>query len=103
MTTKINEATKTTKAIKIKKINETIETKAKIKKNVNPRIRIPIIIFIMKRSLAKRASIRKRVFEVIKSFINMLFVKRLCDVRAYKKTSFNLLKCEQCDINHAIT
>ena len=56
----------------------------------------------MKGFFAKRASIWERVFEVIKNFINMFLVKRLCDIYAYKKMFFNLLKCEQCDINHVI-
>ena len=43
------------------------------------------------------------MFKVIKNFVNMFFVKRLCDIRACEKTFFDLLKCEQCDINHVIT
>ena len=81
--------------IKTNKINETkVEIKAKIKKNVNSKIRISIIIFIMKRSFAERASTRKRRFEIIKNFVHMLFVKRLCDIYTCEKTFFNLFKCE---------
>ena len=101
--TKVNGVTKTIKVIKIEKANEAIKIKTKIKENVNSGIRISIIIFIMRRFFAERVSTRERVFKVIKSFINMLFIKRLCDVRACEKTSFNLLKCEQCDINHVVT
>ena len=99
---KTNEATKAIKVIKTEKANETIKIKTKTKKNVNSRIRISIIIFIMKRFFAKRASTRERIFEIIKKFINMLFVKRLCDAYTCEKTFFNLFKCEQCDINHVI-
>ena len=98
----IYEVTKAIKAIRIEKTNETIKIKTKTKKDVNSRIRISIIIFIMKESFAKRASTQKRMFEIIKNFINMLFIKRLCDVYVYKKTFFNLFKCEQCDINHVV-
>ena len=91
-----------TKVIKVEKTNEAIKTKMKTKKNVNLRIRILIIIFTMKKPFAKRASTRKRVFEIIKNFINILFIKRLCDIYMCEKTFFNLLKCEQCDINHAV-
>ena len=90
------------KTIKIEKINEAIEIKAKIKKNVNSRIRISIIIFIMRGLFAERASTRKRMFEIIKNFVNMFLIKRLCDAYEYEKTFFNLFKCEQCDINHVI-
>ena len=105
ITTKANEITKAIKAIKIEKANETIKAKTKTKKekkNVNLRIRILIIIFTMKKPFAKRASTRKRVFEIIKNFINILFIKRLCDIYMCEKTFFNLLKCEQCDINHVV-
>ena len=98
----ISEATKAIKIIRIEKANKTIEIKARIKKNVNSEIRTSIIIFIMKRFFVKCASTRKRMFEIIKNFVNMLFVKRLCDVCACEKTFFDLLKCEQCDINHVI-
>ena len=56
ITTKANEITKAIKAIKIEKANETIKAKTKTKKDVNSRIRISIIIFIIKKSFAKRAS-----------------------------------------------
>ena len=102
MTIKAGEMAKVIKVIKVEKAGEAVEIKAEIKRGVSSRIRISIIIFIMRRSFAKRASTRKRVFEIIKSFINMLFVKRLCDVYACEKTFFDLLKCEQCDINHVI-
>ena len=52
----INEATKAIKITKIKKINGVIEIKTEIKKGVNSEIRISIIIFIMKRFFAERAS-----------------------------------------------
>ena len=99
---KANETTRAIKAIKIEKADETIETKTKIKKSVNPRIRISIIIFTVKKFLAKRASARKRVFEIIKNSVNIFFIKRLCDAYACEKTFSDLLKCEQCDINHVI-
>ena len=54
-----NKATKTIKTIKIKKINEIIEIRARAEKGVNSKIRISIIIFTMRGSLAERASIRK--------------------------------------------
>ena len=89
--------------IKINEINKTkVEIKAKTKRKINSKIRISIIIFIIKKSLTKRASTRKRKIEIIKSFINMFFIKRLYDIRAYKKTFFDLFKCEQCDLNHII-
>ena len=93
---------KAIKATKIKEINEINKTKAKIKKDVNSEIQISIIIFIIKRSFAKRVSTRKRRFEVIKNSINMFFIKRLCDIRICEKTFFDLLKCEQCDLNYVI-
>ena len=98
----VNETTKAIKAIKVKKANEAIEAEAKTKRDANSKIRISIIIFTMRKPLAKRASIRKRVFEIIKNSINMLFIKRLCDIYACEKTFSNLLKCEQCDINHVV-
>ena len=55
-TNEINEAMKTTKAAEIEKTNEIIEIKAGAERGVNPKIRISIIIFTMKRSFAKRAS-----------------------------------------------
>ena len=73
--------------IKINEINETNET-TKTKKNVNSKIRILIIIFTMRKFLAERASIQKRRFEIIKNFVNMLFIKRLYDIYAYKKNVF---------------
>ena len=68
----------------VNKINETI----KKKKNVNSRIRILIIIFTMKESREKRASIRKKKFKIIKNFVNMFLVKRLYNIYAYKKNVF---------------
>ena len=55
----INEMTKVIRTIKVKEINETIEIKTKTKKSVNSRIRISIIIFIMRKFFAKRASTRE--------------------------------------------
>ena len=101
--TKINEAARAIRAIKIKKISEAIEIEAETKRGVSSKIRIPIIILTIREFFAKRVSTRERVFEIIKNFINMLFVKRLCDARACEKTFSNLFKCEQCDINHIIT
>ena len=88
--------------IKINEINEAIKMKinkiktkiTKIKKRVNSRIRISIIIFTIKKPREKRASTRKRKIEMVKNLVNMFFIKRLCNIRAYKKTSFDLLKSE---------
>ena len=74
----------------------------KIKRRINSRIRTFTIIFTMKRPREKRASTRKRKVKIIKSLINMLFVKRLYNIYAYKKTFSNLLKREQCDLNYVI-
>ena len=102
MMIKANEAAKAIRAIKVEKINEIIEAKAGAEKGVNSEIRISIIIFIMKESFAKRVSTRERVFKIIKNFVNMLLIKRLCDIYVCEKTFFNLLKCEQCDINYVV-
>ena len=59
MTIKANGATKTIKMIKVEKASGAVEAEARAKRGVNSKIRISIIIFIMRRSLAKRASTRK--------------------------------------------
>ena len=59
MTIKTNEATKMIKMIKVEKVSGAVEAEARAKGDVNSKIRISIIIFTMRRSLAKRASTRK--------------------------------------------
>ena len=81
--------------IKINEINEIkVKAETKTKKDANSKIRISIIIFTMRRPLAERASTQKRIFKIIKSFVNMLLIKCLCDIYACEKTFFNLFKGE---------
>ena len=104
-----------TKIIKIKvmkiKANKIIKARVtsaktktiKIKRRVNSKIRIFTIIFIIKKFYKRRASTRERRMNIIKSLVNIFFVKRLYNIRAYEKTFFDLLKCEQCDLNYIVT
>ena len=74
---KINKITKM-------KINE-IKTKIiKAKRRVNSKIQISTIIFTIKEFCEKCASTRKRKMRIIKNLVNMFFIKRLCNIRAYK-------------------
>ena len=76
--------------IKANEINEADKANeaTKTKKSVNSKIRISIIIFTIKEPREKRVLTRKRKFEIIKNFVNMFFIKRLCNIYAYKKNVF---------------
>ena len=74
----------------------------KTKRRVNSKIRTSTIIFTIKKVYKKRASTRKRRMRIIKNLVNMLFIKRLCNIYIYKKTYCNLFKREQCDLNYVI-
>ena len=81
------------KTIILKAKADEVTVKAiRAEKRVNLKIKTLKIIFIIKESYKRCASTKIKKAKVIKNLVNMLFAKRLCNIRANKKTFFVLFQ-----------
>ena len=87
-------------------VNAIIKAEARARGRINSKINIFTIIFIIREFYKRyeRNEIMKiKRAKVIKSFINMLFAKRLLTFMRIKKRFLTYLNREQCDLNYVIT